>query len=549
LASLDDEFGEAITIKLGSPVRLAYFHALYRYLGRYEYTNILKARAALARLVGKYRPARVQVFRARHQSSAYSYFKTRLNVYEMILAELGVPVDSLLAPRAWAVWSRTVVDAAAAAARMAWWYLPRNPLLLLRRIRRRTRGACLAVEWRTQVGPGSDPEPGLLLLLDGQLAERQMAGLPVAPLADAFKLGGRSRVDPQLPNLPALDLVPDGLRLRSQAQWHAVQTGEVLEPRALLTAIVLGNFADNFNTYALPLRQVLRLASTRRILGGTWAYPPTWPTAMALLAAYLLQSGLPVVGRQHGGNYGIQRIYPRHFDSDFRWCTHFLSYGFTAADLQETYPEVQLPCTIVPSGDQYSPAPATARSRPLIDILFPISNASYFQQSSPRLPQHLLAQYQWDLLDFLDGLSAGRIVVKPFRFFRYATSAVVERLPRLKHVEVIDHLSFTECFEQYRVGAVLTEYPSSPLFEAIHQDTEILALTNSLIRYNTTADTLLRQRAHLFEDMESLKDAVNRFLAGTLAPKRSAEFASRYLLPGGRERAAAAMLQIFGGGG
>lgn len=543
LNQLDTEFGAILNTVAGLDAQLNFFFDLYRYLGRYEYFNHLKLDLALGRLINIHRVEKAIVFRSHFTASAPSFFSTQVNVFDQVLRIRGVEIEQITSPLSE---KRIKIDRFSQRLTKIkrWiWLLLKKPLpLLIKKI------VPLLSQKSVTGGIGvweMTPSSRSIVSLDGaastELLSSYMGIHDVAFLA----LRNFGESDVIYDDASVLKL-PEAISSSSQLSSRNLEHETEFKPETVLRAILLEDLIHNFKRYLLPVYQLSQLIQKVPVLGAVWVSPPTGPGPKPLIVDYLIQKDVPVVGRQHGGNYGIEQNYPRHFDSDFRWCTYYLSYGFTEEDIKETNPDHPVSCKIIPVGVDEKPISPTHHRRQKVDLLFPISNATYFHRDTVRPLQHELAGNQRRLLRFLNQLSARRIIIKPFHLYDQSTSAFIELLGGLKNVEVMDYLDLPTCFKHFAMGAVIIEYISSPLFESILQDVEVLALNNPILPFNPTAAALLRKRAHIFENVSDLEQAIVDFLEGRLPRLRDNGFAERYLLTNCVDRRREAVQEIFG---
>lgn len=528
LRDLDKEFGNELNELLGFKNPLRFFCALYRYRGRYEYTNLLKAKTAFERILSELKPHQVIFFQPRKPQDSLSFFSTRIHILELMQVQRDIVTEKLIAPISKRI---SLIEKETSRENKLKRFVFGRVSNLFTMIKKKLRGeisdtAPLVVK----------AESGWLVLINGA---RSAELLP-----DEFKrklsggVGLQNRVQ-EAKNLPPVKLI----EARNEA-FKSLEIEMEINLRNVFKSIVLDDICNKFDEYTLPVKNLHTLALKERLVGGIWVRPPVATNGLIFLVEYLLQNNLIVLGRQHGGNYGIEVSQPKHFDSDFWWSTHYLSYGFTKEDLSETSPVLQARCEIIPVGEKTTVLSSSSTSEK-IDILFPVSNAASFYKEGVRPLLHDLAKYQRELLKFLNQLSGVRVVVKPFPGYNYATSAFMELLRTCKNVEVFD-MPFTQTLEKYAIGAIVSEFPSSPLFECLKTDAEILSLANPLLPFNATADRLVQKRVYFYDSLPELKQGITDFLQSRLPQRRNSEFAQKYLLPANPQSIKKITAEIFG---
>lgn len=283
----------------------------------------------------------------------------------------------------------------------------------------------------------------------------------------------------------------------------------------------------NIRHYAQVVETVYTLHRNTPVSVGAWGGPPADPER-ALLYEYLRSVGVPVIGYQHGSVYG-DSWEPWHFDSDFTKCDFFCSYGFTSDDAQRLYPGRRVECTLVPAGKTKLPT-VSAEGKKKIDILFPLTNSiSMFSGGLVRIAPHLLAQRQIELLEYLNSLEHCSVYVKLFPYSTPANCAVLPVLKRCKNLRVVDDVGFAGFLQTHHPRAVLIEFPSTPLLEVLHLDTEVFVMNDTLHPFEPQALEELKKRAHYAEQTNTMVALLQQFFAGTGEKKRDKTFVQHYV--------------------
>lgn len=531
LNQLDSLFADELNRALQMTPPLQFFYTLYRYRLKLEYVNISKSISAFQRLGSKFSPQKAILFMPHGVQNTPSFFQTTINIIELILSRTPLTIEKITSP----ISKKILAQSKNNSRRQRW-----NKIL--KTVRQGKFGALyknLVRNKKLQDAPLAlrlENARGLLVLVNGSYS---------AELIPHKDLSSKSIFLQE--NLSAQKMFPpQALQEASQEAVKEILSKNEIEISAVLKAIVLDDFCRNYFTYVLPVKNLHHLASKEKILGGIWIRPPVALNGLSLLVEYMMKSGAPVIGRQHGGNYGIEVSPPRHFDSDFWWSTHYLSYGFTKEDLLETSPELQPRCEIIPAGEKVTVNSHRFSNHVKIDVLFPISNAVSFYRESSRPLLHELAEYQRELLKFLNQFSDLRVAVKPFPDYNYTNSAFIELLRSLRRVEILEGVTFVDALQNYPARLILSEFPSSPLFECLRTDSEILSLTNPLLPFNPTAHYLLSKRVHFYDTLPQIKQGIIDFFEGRLPIKRDDGFVNKYLLPADPEKIKNVCAQILG---
>jgi len=258
-----------------------------------------------------------------------------------------------------------------------------------------------------------------------------------------------------------------------------------------------------------------------------WGMPPNEDTR-ALITAYCQSVGIPVIGAQHGGNYG-ERFQRWHAYADYSRCDYFLSYGFDQQDLERTIVDKDLSVKIVPVGR--ARMIATPKMRKDIDILFPMTDnrSSFCISSAIRILPHELNQRQVKIIQYLDSLKELKTFCKPMAFSDHTTSSVLPLLKQLTNAKACFYDNLSNFLCRYKPKAIVIEYPSTPFYEVIHMDIEIFLMHDPVNPFEPQALEMLKRRVHYAETIDELIRLLEEFRQGRLEKKRDQSFWEHYL--------------------
>ncbi len=258
--------------------------------------------------------------------------------------------------------------------------------------------------------------------------------------------------------------------------------------------------------------------------------------ANALIAAYARSVGVPVAVMQHGGSYGTQLTHGIHAEADYGRADHFLSYGFTVADLPATEWSAPPPA-VHPVGSirvQRAGAGQTGGARAsTYDVVYPLNDAIGLWEAPLRRRSGPLHQAQRVLLDRLAALPA-RVLIKRPPDSPFCWPGHPQFLATRPQLTLTNSVSFSQALADYRPRAVVFDLPSTPLCEVVADDAvQIFLLEDPLLPFTPTARALLERRAFLTSDPHQLCDALASFLAGKLPPRCDPAFRRHFVLPEG----------------
>jgi hypothetical protein len=281
---------------------------------------------------------------------------------------------------------------------------------------------------------------------------------------------------------------------------------------------------ENAELLLLPVAHAHLLLQSQTVSAAAWDDPLVTRPQLTVLAELLLCSGVPVLGRQHGANYGDQNLGTIHFDSDFNRCTHFFSYGFGPQEFAATYPMAKARCAFIPSGN---PPLEVKRRQRAVDIVFPVTSCcSLFDLA--RVPESELTRRQSRILQAMETREDLKCVVKPPPHFSEDDFAHVEGLRKLRHVSVA-RATWKEYLSRWRPRLVIFEIASTPLFEALPLDVDVFLMLDPIFPFTESALAMLEKRVHIFTAAEELAEAIGRYGIEPLPRLRDQTYYSAYV--------------------
>ncbi|KWT91063.1 hypothetical protein [Candidatus Magnetominusculus xianensis] len=297
-----------------------------------------------------------------------------------------------------------------------------------------------------------------------------------------------------------------------------------------LANIFIKDITESFNKNIVSyLNTVDALRSINKqypICLGIWGCSP-WDGTRAIIFEYLRSVNIKTAGSQHGCLFG-EAFIPWQFNTDFNRCDYFFSYGFTKNDLKKLYPEKKINIDVLPFG-KVNIIPRK-RKRQAIDILFPVTNTlSMLQGGIVRTPPDRLTRIQIEIISYLDSIDGINAYVKPFMNSTVENCSVFTLLNKVKRLKVVYDMKLDEFLQIYSPRAVVIEFPSQPLVEVIHLNTEIFLLSDPINPYAEDVLELLKKRVHYFDSTEGLIAALDLFLNGTLEKKRDNSYMNHYV--------------------
>lgn len=293
----------------------------------------------------------------------------------------------------------------------------------------------------------------------------------------------------------------------------------------LLISDISSDFAKNIRDYLINVQKLAVLHRRHPISLGIWGIDPCVGDR-AIRYGYLQSEGVKILGAQHGGLYG--ETLNIQYEAAFERCDYFIGYGFTKEDLSRLAPDRVVKAEILPIGK--TNLVRRQKKNKHIDILFPITNTvAMLEAGMRRIPPDRLTERQMRLLNYLNSLKDTVVYVKPFANVDHANLSVWTMLKKLGNLHLCDHLNLNSFLQKVHPRAVLMEYPSQPLWEVMHLDTEIFLMGDPVQPWESQALEEVQRRVHYSEDTGETIQMIDSFLRGEITRKRDSTFFNHYV--------------------
>lgn len=259
-------------------------------------------------------------------------------------------------------------------------------------------------------------------------------------------------------------------------------------------------------------------------------------TFMNSLIGQLARHGhIPVVGMQHGGQYGYMDCFDKLGYSDYYACDYWFSWGFDNKYFENTFHyDNPARAEIIPVGSveiahlQKSIRKGRKRQVP---IIYPIVNNIKLTWSTFRTDDFKLYNFQKRILEKL--FASGReVLVKPHVAYPLALDDMLKNAP--ENISISTE-PLGKIFAKYSFEWIIIDLLSTPFEQACVTQAQILAFNDSGIwPIETGAKQMMEKRAWIFEDEEDFLAMLDNILVGERLDKRLDDtFEKNFILPYG----------------
>lgn len=265
-----------------------------------------------------------------------------------------------------------------------------------------------------------------------------------------------------------------------------------------------------------------------------FGYPPVQPGLASLCVERARHLGVPVVGYQHGPNYGMQWVGPKLYHADYCRCSVFWSWGLSRERMQAVLPD-GLECPPVEvlgkiSRQAQGDVSSTQRE-PSWDIVFPVTLVGEWFRESLRIDAETMLQRQIEICEVLDRLARARdlrILVKPIKGLHEIYAPVSRYEKRWPNLVWDRSVLFSELAVAGVTRLVVTEFPSSPLFEALAGSVPVVSMETPFINYTEEVARQMGEAVRWVSDMDGLEKEILLLLDNPEQASRSATDADRF---------------------
>ncbi len=262
--------------------------------------------------------------------------------------------------------------------------------------------------------------------------------------------------------------------------------------------------------------QVKRFHRSHGLSAVAWGLPPV-ESSLAFANYFAQRQGIPRVGSQHGGGYGVHADDDKYWELDYKASDVYLTYGFSDRYISKL-PRKVYP-TFVPTGaviiDPHRIGKKNIDRRKRTKILFPLSSSStsFFTMAYPCISHVTTFEFQKQVVELLERFFPLECVVQfvPDQFERHPIRSVLEKSNSCLRVE--RELNFLQVLENYSADLILLDKTYTLLNEVVLTGSQLLVLDQGPVNKLTPiASELLNRRAVVCDSSEKFIATLRRFL-------------------------------------
>ena len=285
---------------------------------------------------------------------------------------------------------------------------------------------------------------------------------------------------------------------------------------------------DKKNELFGRLGNLIKLLEGKKVHGFSWGNSPCQFTEKSILISALKEK-YPIFGFQHGGSF-VDQVYPYHYHSDFFRCTSYYSYGFRKKDLTSYQNELE-DFRVLPSGKKLSLHNSKFSNEEILYV--PTNSLDIYQGGILRTLPNGLLNTQLEILNTLNNQNTNNLQlnVKPFKNANIYNSSFIFEYNKFENLNYILNTTLIDYLKKSVPGLIVFDLPSTPLYEVLQTNSQVILFLDSVNPFTEEALTLLDKRVHICRSIDQIKSCIQNFVSSTLELKYNNEYYNRYVNP------------------
>lgn len=301
-----------------------------------------------------------------------------------------------------------------------------------------------------------------------------------------------------------------------------------LKEKNFLAVALLQHLNDNcFNAFYEPLKILRNFKTKTCIWGNAPGAQKGFKFSNCLIPYIFLYKNQRVVGCQHGSSiFDTYKRFPeQNYHADFKYCSEYITYNSKINTNLRKYHKVSF--KTLGSIRLFNLRKKIAESKLInkYDILF-IPTLSFEPFHSP-FSSKRNSKIQNYVIQYLSELKS-KTLVKPFSNFNETNFSEYHLLMNSN----LDYLteSLPNIISKFGFDLVIIDYPSTPLYEVILSESEVILFEDPSIPYKKESRDSISERVHLVKNISQFCYKIEKYINGSLRKKsKSTSFVNDYV--------------------
>lgn len=303
---------------------------------------------------------------------------------------------------------------------------------------------------------------------------------------------------------------------------------------------IRAHFLENFLYFLIKIKKFDKFIKKNNIKLGVWGLPPILPDEKVLMIKHLQNIKKKVIGTQHGGCYNDMSQDNLHALSDYHYCDEFHCYKKNTLDYDiniiknlKKAKQFSVGSNRLKKSFKKGFYQNNIKHEEL--IIFPITNwydnFSHFMGDS----DFDILKRQEMILNILNKLKLKTIIklIKDtsdeFNEINYP-GYFLARYFKNNNFIVEKNKNLDESMRFYKPKLVILETISTPLYESVLYDCDIICFNSKFNKLKKNVENDLLKRAHIADSNSSLLELIKKYKVKKLKKKRNNFFLKKYLL-------------------
>ena len=168
------------------------------------------------------------------------------------------------------------------------------------------------------------------------------------------------------------------------------------------------------------------------------------------------------------------------------------------------------------------------------EILYvPTNSLDIYQGGILRTLPNGLLNTQLEILNTLNNQNTNNLQlnVKPFKNANIYNSSFMFEYNKFENLNYILNTTLIDYLKKSVPGLIVFDLPSTPLYEVLQTNSQVILFLDSVNPFTEEALTLLDKRVHICRSIDQIKSCIQNFVSSTLELKYNNEYYNRYVNP------------------
>ena len=306
----------------------------------------------------------------------------------------------------------------------------------------------------------------------------------------------------------------------------------------IIIDLIRDDFQKNFNRYLNFIKSFRNFIRTNKISKGIWGLPSIHPNEKVLMIKHMMDNKVNVTGTQHGGCYFDMDQDTLHALSDYIYCDEFTCFKKIKLNLNKNILKNLKNSKMISNG--FNRVKKLKKSEKYLkksekNILIPLTNwnDNFVHNMGPTSSEILKRQeFIFENLDKNNLPTVIKLIAntnQKYNETHYPAYYLAEKYKN-KNFKYERNLNLQDSINLYKPDLLILETVSTPLYESIINDCDIVCFDNKTNKLKKNIKSILSKRIYFVDNNNDLLKLINKYKKGNLKKKRDNTFLYEHLL-------------------